>query len=274
MSWPRVLWLALAVPLVGLVGFADYATGQEIGFSIFYLVPVVLVAWFGGAAGGIFAAVLSSVASFLAESAGGRYYSHPAIPYWNAAMYLGIFLLAVFLLRKLQATIAREKALSRTDPLTGVANGRCFYELANLEVDRAQRYHHPIALAYLDLDDFKAVNDGFGHSAGDTLLQLVARTIRGNVRATDIVARLGGDEFAVLLPEAGVDSAQAILVKLQGVLAEVTHGRSRPVTCSVGVAVFTTPPVSVEEMIRAADELMYVAKRGGKAAIERRVLGA
>ncbi|HTC77354.1 MAG TPA: diguanylate cyclase, partial [Terriglobales bacterium] len=102
---------------------------------------------------------------------------------------------------QLAAALAAEKELSRSDPLTGLPNRRAFYEVALAEADRARRYRHPLSLAYLDVDNFKQVNDDYGHDAGDELLVRVAEVLRRNLRNNDIVARLGGDEFAMLLPE-------------------------------------------------------------------------
>ena len=106
-----------------------------------------------------------------------------------------------------------------------------------------------------------------GHLAGDELLAEVAATLRNNLRATDLPARLGGDEFAILLPETGHDEAGTVIARLREKLLARMKERGWPVTFSIGVAVFSDPPEQVDELVRAADGLMYEVKRNGKDAI-------
>ena len=109
--------------------------------------------------------------------------------------------------------LRRERAISRTDGLTGLLNGRGFYEAAAVELARSTRYRHPLTLAYVDLDDFKPINDRFGHARGDEMLVAVGRAIRKACRSTDVVGRVGGDEFVVLFPETGREAAETALLK-------------------------------------------------------------
>ena len=117
--------------------------------------------------------------------------------------------------------LRRERAISRTDGLTGLLNGRGFYEAAAVELARSSRYRHPLTLAYVDLDDFKEINDRLGHARGDAVLVAVAHALRRACRSTDLVGRLGGDEFVVLFPETDRDAAEAALVKLRSRSQEV-----------------------------------------------------
>jgi diguanylate cyclase (GGDEF)-like protein len=121
--------------------------------------------------------------------------------------------IVTFLLSELQNILTHEKILSRTDFLTGALNRRAFYEIATAEMLKTSRYHHPFTLVYIDIDNFKIVNDKNGYSAGDNLLCTVVRTIRENVRTTDSIARLRGDEFVVLL-EANQEAARNIIMRL------------------------------------------------------------
>jgi diguanylate cyclase (GGDEF)-like protein len=116
----------------------------------------------------------------------------------------------------------------------------------------------------MDIDNFKFVNDSFGHSAGDSLLRLVAETIRNNIRESDVIARLGGDEFAILMPETGYESARKIITRVQQRLLDVMQKKGWAVTFSQGVITFTIPPNSIDEMVKNADELMYTVKNEGK----------
>ncbi len=162
---------------------------------------------------------------------------------------------------------------ARTEPLTGISNSRAFSEVVGREIDRARRYSHSLSFAYIDLDDFKAVNDRFGHSVGDMLLQAVAHSIMKDIRETDTVARLGGDEFGILLPETGPKAARHFIERIRDRLTHDVQEHGWPVTFSIGVATFMRPPIDVNEAIRIADSLMYSAKNSGKNTIKFEVLG-
>jgi diguanylate cyclase (GGDEF)-like protein len=136
--------------------------------------------------------------------------------------------------------------------------------LAEAELKRAGRYGRPLTAVYIDLDNFKNVNDAFGHEVGNSLLRIVAATLAANVRSSDVVARLGGDEFAIVLAETNVSSAKAYLKKAQGQLLEVMKDNNWNVTFSIGAVTFTHPPKSVDDMVKQADDLMYSAKRQGR----------
>jgi diguanylate cyclase (GGDEF)-like protein len=171
------------------------------------------------------------------------------------------------LLAALRRVLVEERELAHTDYLTGAANQRSFYELAEQEISRSVRYRHPFAMAYVDLDNFKIVNDRFGHLPGDLVLRAVTDRMKSCLRKTDVVGRLGGDEFTVLFPETGSEAARAAVNKLKlQLLAEMQQG-NWPVTFSIGVVTFITVPPSVDEMIRVADELMYTVKKEHKNAV-------
>ena len=174
---------------------------------------------------------------------------------------------------QLNLVLQREKELARTDMLTGLANRRAFYEALQVERARATRYGRPMTLVYLDLDNFKRVNDTLGHAVGDELLACVADLLRRTLRASDTVGRLGGDEFALLLPETNAQAAEALLQKLGSVLGDTMRAKQWPVTFSMGAAAFLDNPATVEEMIRTADELMYSVKKSGKNRISVALMG-
>jgi diguanylate cyclase (GGDEF)-like protein len=163
--------------------------------------------------------------------------------------------------------LRRERALSRTDGLTGLLNGRGFYEAAAVELARSSRYRHPLTIAYVDLDDFKAVNDRFGHARGDAVLVAVARALRRACRSTDLVGRLGGDEFVVLFPETGREAAEAALVKLRSRVQDAGSQDGATVTASVGSVSFAQAPTDVEVLVHEADTAMYAVKASGKNAL-------
>jgi diguanylate cyclase (GGDEF)-like protein len=169
--------------------------------------------------------------------------------------------------RRLALALENEKSLSRSDYLTGLANRRAFEELLEMECKRSRRYSRPMTLVYMDLDNFKRVNDGKGHQTGDEVLVAVATTLRSCLRATDCVARIGGDEFAMLLPETNEGAAGIIMKKLDAVLQTLLTRTQWPIGFSFGVVTFPAPLDSLEAMLERADKLMYEAKQGGKGAM-------
>jgi diguanylate cyclase (GGDEF)-like protein len=248
----------------------DYVTGPDFSFVVFYLFPVFLVTWFAGKQAGIAISLMSGIAWFVADMLTATADGSGAIPYLNLVTKLGFFLVVNFTISSLKVSLEREREMARTDYLTRVANSRYFAEIASNEIKRAGRYLHPFTVAYLDIDDFKSVNDRWGHSTGDQLLALVAETIRSNIRATDSIARLGGDEFVFLLPETGYDAASVVIQKVNQSLQAAMGRKGWPVTFSIGVVTFRTPPDSVDGMIKVADAFMYSVKHSGKNRIKHR----
>ncbi len=267
----KLFFFSLGILLTMLVGFLDYLTGFEISFALLYLGPVSLVAWFVGKKAGAAVSVISAAAWHIANTLAGETFSSPFIPYWNAATRLGVFLVVAVLLSRLRSALEHARSLSRTDYLTGVANGRAFHDIASTELNRIRRYGHPLTLILIDLDNFKSVNDHFGHGVGDTVLRVVAQTISGHLRSSDVAARVGGDEFAVLLPETGFDSAQSVLRKIQGFLLAEMEKNAWPISFSIGATTYVEPAKTVDEMMTMADNLLYEAKRHGKNQIEHKM---
>ncbi len=191
-------------------------------------------------------------------------FRHPPIIYGNLTVKLSVFLIFTCLLSALKNALEREKEFGITDYLTKTANRRFFFHSTNIEINKARRYKHLFTMAYLDIDSFRNVNDSFGHTAGDAVLRLIADTIKNNIRINDLIGRLGGDEFALLLPETGYKAAQVAIDRVQKSLLDVMHKNGWSVTCSIGVITFTSPPNSVDEMVKKTDVLMYSVKNEGK----------
>ncbi len=257
--------VVMGISLNVVCGALDYLTGNELSFSVFYLAPVFVLAWFGNTGSALLMCFVSATTWVLADYLTGHEYSFQWILFWNAAVRFGFYVVVAFALGKIRDMNRELERLSRTDSLTGALNSRGFSEVVGKELSRSQRFRHPLTLAYLDLDNFKQVNDKFGHSEGDRVLAEVADTLITGTRATDAVARLGGDEFAVLLTEIPPMQASEVMERLREKLLHLFARNDWPVTISAGMVSFQDEfPDSVDQMIQSADRLMYSAKEAGK----------
>jgi diguanylate cyclase (GGDEF)-like protein len=250
--------------VVVILGFLDYQTGFEFSFSLFYLFPVSIAAWYISRNISIFVSLISALTWFISNKIAGETYTLSLIGYWNTIVRFGYFVIVSLLLTYLKQSLDRERSIARTDYVTGINNSRAFYQLASMEILRARRHHYPFTVAYIDLDNFKQVNDNFGHSIGDKVLKVVASTFNLILRRTDLVARLGGDEFAVLLPETDYQQARLVINKIKSIMMEKMKQDDWPVTFSIGAVTFNAIPLSVDEMIHIVDGLMYQVKMDGK----------
>jgi diguanylate cyclase (GGDEF)-like protein len=247
-----------------VLGVLDFLTGYQLNFSTFFLLPIFLSSWLAGPWGGIVVAVASAGERTAIDLFGGRPYPSPWYVVWGTVMRVVLFVVIALLVSVLRRYVDHERALARIDHLTGAANTRSFMETLKAEVERSRRYARRFTIAYFDLDNFKAVNDSFGHATGDRVLQDVVSIIRSHVRVSDIVARLGGDEFALLLPETDEKAARRAITKIQSQIEREMKARSWPVTVSIGALTCSDANVDVEELLQRADHLMYVSKMQGK----------
>lgn len=263
---PRRSALALgACMLLGALAL-DYVTAYEVPLAALYLFAILMVSWNGGVAWGFLFAALSFTSQIAQGLLHGHPYSTPLYFYEARANELLEYCVAVFLTTQLRRLYDRERQTARIDLLTGVRNRQGFQEVVEAEIARHYRSRTSFCLAYIDCDDFKGVNDRFGHSEGDRLLEAVGYVTAASVRRSDTVGRLGGDEFAVIFPETDHAEALAIEAKLRKALIRIT--RPRPwwaVTFSMGIATFAKMPVSADAAMAYVDQLMYQAKKAGKA---------
>ncbi|MBN1962099.1 MAG: diguanylate cyclase [Deltaproteobacteria bacterium] len=157
--------------------------------------------------------------------------------------------------------------LSRTDALTGLSNVRHLLEVISVELPRAERYQTSLAFLMLDVDNFKQLNDQYGHQAGDAGLQKVAEILQAGIRQYDVAARYGGDEFALLLPQADVEGAMACGERCRQDIEKITISGSKPpvLTASIGIVLYPNPKVKkTDDLIRLADNALYKAKKDGR----------
>lgn len=259
-----LFWTVVGIIIIGLLGILDYATGNELTLSLFYLIPIVLVAWVVDRDTGMFMSFISGLTLLGAEIAAGQTYSHPVFYLLNTLVRTFFYVVVVYLVTELQRSRREEQLAARTDFVTGAINARYFNELLQMEISRIRRYPHPITLVYIDVDNFKLVNDLFGHKIGDDVLRCIATELKSQLRVTDTVARLGGDEFVMLLPSTRQPEARLVVSKVYAHLIEIMRQRSWPVTFSMGVITCEFSPYSAEQLVNMADELMYEVKNSTK----------
>jgi diguanylate cyclase (GGDEF)-like protein len=261
---PRAAVVALGLLLVLGIAYLDFTGPSKLVVSVFYLLPVMLVAWVSRST---ICGLIVAAATFAAEPVGNvltdyRYHTLP-MAIWSGAMRFALFCIVLGLMAKVRSLLARLEDRATTDDLTGLANRRAALETMAREIERSRRFGRPLTLAYLDIDHFKEINDRAGHAAGDRVLVGLASVAQASIRSIDTVARIGGDEFVVLMPETGADTALPLIDRLRDACSRAMRVGDRPITCSIGLASFQRPPVSVDQMLAAADELMYEAKAGG-----------
>lgn len=260
--------LYVGMLLFAFVTVADYLARASylMEFFVLYLIPVSFFSWFIGKRSGMLFALLSLTAGEVIRLAAAP----RAAAYWEAVVWVTLYVSSVLMIAQLKALYERERYLSRIDPLTLARNRRAFLESAAWAKSFCERHDSPLSIAYLDVDDFKELNDRGGHAMGDKLLATVAVAIQKALRPTDVVARIGGDEFAVLLPETNGEIASRILIRLRLELDEAMRQQHWPTTFSIGLVSFSPPLGSVEGMIQTADAAMYAAKSKGKNQVEQR----
>lgn len=259
-----VLWIAVIT--------ADAVTGPQLSFTLFYLMPVGIAAWYLSWRAAVIMALFGTFAWYVGDVVNGVAWTTQSVRYWNTFMRGGIFLVVAYAIAMLRYVLSHERDLARTDSLTGVSNWRHFSELAIRELSRARRYKKPITLAYIDVDNFKTVNDTRGHEAGNLILREIAVALQSTLRLTDVVARVGGDEFVVLLPDQDQSGAEVAIEKLRHSLISVSEKHRNMVGFSMGVVTADPAPADIEVLVHAADNLMYDVKTGGKAGCKFAVL--
>jgi diguanylate cyclase (GGDEF)-like protein len=272
---PKVIILIISIFLVIVIGYTDFLTGYEFAWSIFYFIPIYFSAWYGKKSISILIAILSGISWLIADIYSGHPYSNIIIPYFNGLVRTTTFLLFALLFSKIKEISQKEKELARRDFLTGLLNSRGFYEYLNNEIERFKRYKSPFTIVYMDIDNFKQLNDNIGHLKADEIIREIAREIRNHFHSADIIARLGGDEFCFLLVETDYQKAKLAMDKLKDKLLSFVSDKNLPITFSYGAATFendlSIKNLTPEEVVKIADDLMYESKKNGKNKITHKV---
>jgi diguanylate cyclase (GGDEF)-like protein len=269
-KWSTLKRSILIAILFGVAFAIDATAPRELSILGVYLVPIVITAW-----------CFPDSSAWMIEGVCGL--GICAIEEVNAPIYSSTSLLAVSILFRAMffAAVAiashdvkrAHRVLelrSERDSLTGLLNRRGFEKAARAEIDRARRHHRPIALAFLDIDDFKRINDQKGHAAGDRILQLVG-TILMRGRKFDLVARIGGDEFVILMPETSEHGAQIAIERIRRSFFATSRSLGVRTDFTTGVAAFSRAPRHVAALLAEADRLLFQGKRTQKGSVRTRV---
>jgi len=249
------------IVLVLVIYVGDVLVQDNLRLGVFYLVPVLIATWFEGTFWGSTCVAATVILRMTLETSQGT--ASIPLAFFHQAPFVIVAGIAMFGFRHMRRTQDELHRLATHDHLTAVLNSSAFTRRVSQELVRHRRYRRPGALIYLDLDNFKGLNDTHGHHTGDAVLRLVADAMQRAVREVDVVGRMGGDEFAVLMPETDGSVAAAAAQRLSDALRSAFDG-TPAVTASVGVVAFGETPMTADDVLRRADQAMYEAKKLGK----------
>ena len=248
--------------------YLEYWSGFKYEFTLFYIVAITALTWFGGRTAGIILAFLTSGLWYYVNFIYFSVEKMTGIVLWKTITLLMLALLTIYIILRLKESLENEKRLSRSDPLTGLPNRRHFEDIASVQYNWCKRKMASVSLAFIDIDNFKEVNDSMGHDEGDRLLVDISNSIKESVREVDLVARMGGDEFILFLPETDEFEAKRLLTRIQGEAKIIADANKWPISFSIGVVTDHLSHKNIESLIKKADSLMSEIKRSGKDGIK------
>ncbi len=256
--------LVLGFIALAIVVTADYLTSYELQLTALYMLVMLGVAWFCGPWWGALFACLSAYSQIQIGLATGTRFSEPVYFYIANGNRLFAYLVTVFLVAVVHINYQRLKSAARIDYVTGVANSLGFFEKLSIEIARHRRTRDAFAVAYLNCDYFKVINEGLGRSEGDRVLSMIGQVITSNLRETDVVSRLGGDEFAMVFPHSGEAEATQVVRKLGAQLEKAMTQHDWPITFSIGIGIFPVAPESVDRALSFCEHVMQRVKNTGR----------
>ncbi len=268
----RVAVVGAGLTTTAILGVVDGLSGPHVGFALFYALAIMGVTFHAGWVAGTIVAIIAAGVGLSSRLLLAPDDVSSAAALWNLGNEVAVFVVLVLVIHQLRAMFDKLASQSRTDLLTGALNTRGVLEAFERERSRARRNASPLTIAFIDLDNMKRVNDDLGHAEGDEMLRVLASSVTSSIREFDVFGRVGGDEFALILPDTDEQEALKAIQRLRSVVNRRTHSRSPYISVSVGVVTFRRDPPEAADALRAADSLMYVAKRAGGNRVVGRVL--
>lgn len=260
---PNVLF-AICFLLTFFIGYLDYLTGSEINFFIFYGIPIWFSTWHLGNKRGLALAVLSTLIWFFVELIPSKEYMNSFTPYWNGSVRFCFFLFIIYSLKNIRQKLELEELNADHDYLTGILNARGFKGRLSILFPLLRRNKQKYVIGFIDLDNFKKLNDSKGHAEGDKALKVVSKVIKECLRRSDLVGRFGGDEFLVFLGDSDLEHAKIAISKLKAELDGSMQENGWPIGFSMGICSFDSLKTETEDAIELADSLMYEVKSSNK----------
>lgn len=257
-------YFGLGVLLSISITIIRYVTGPQFQIGQFYIIPIIIVTWYVNRDAAALLATLSIFFWVIFDFLTLKTITTSFAPGLNEIFRLITFILIILLIDNYKHKILTLTELSVTDPLTKLFNRRAFLKQVELELERSKRYDHELSLIYIDIDNFKEINDKFGHNIGDKLLVEISEIFMNHTRNTDMIGRMGGDEFCILLPETPLESSQLVFDKLNSSVEDLVKKRRWFISLSAGITDLYDDKLDSDGFVTAADELMYKAKHGGK----------
>ncbi|MEW6087595.1 MAG: GGDEF domain-containing protein [bacterium] len=260
-----ILFIILLVISIAVFLFDIYLTNDEIRLLLPYIIIIYFSVWYLGSKTGIFFSLLAILFWSIAyiNSIG----DHNINNIFNVIIKIFFIGIQYFIINNSRRIFLDNEKLAQTDSLTGIMNRRAFYNMLTYEIEKAKRENSILSLVFIDLDNFKNINDTFGHKTGDDLLKIFCSEVKNMIRTTDAFGRMGGDEFAILLPKNNGSETSLFVKRIQDRIIPIFMDNHWDVTLSIGV-ITTDKPVDVDDLIHQADTLMYKVKNKGKNNIE------
>lgn len=262
----RLLLTAMSTLIVAVVIVVHLLTKTTIELYLFFLLPIVVHTVTCGLHYGLIAALVLTVVKNYLDMLNRGLFDYSIVADFCLTFYL--FVGTSYVIYILVEALRRESESARVDYLTGLFNRKFFYEQAEIEIARIKRYDGNFNIILIDCDNFKSINDTYGHNVGDKVLRLIGQTIKANVRHVDLPARIGGDEFVIMFPGISKIDVHKVANKLNINLLQAMKDHDYPVTFSAGVLscsgeMFYSGEFSdLECVMKKVDTLMYSVKKG------------
>ncbi|MET0269149.1 MAG: GGDEF domain-containing protein [Sphingomonas sp.] len=263
----------ISIGLIGPFIALDWATGPNLSFNGFYILIICFAAWSLRLMGGLVIGAVFGVASFGLNGFGDSFMPHAeglsaGVALWNLLMRGCWVAVVVVLVAGFRRSYETQRHRARTDDLTGALTKHAFRDHLNRSVTAGARRGFSLVMIYSDLDGFKAVNDRFGHGAGDAVLVAFSDAAARTIRSRDVLARMGGDEFVMLLTVETADDGFAAAERVHRTVGKALAELPYPVTASMGAIIVERPRQTDQAAIlEMADALMYEVKAAGKNAL-------